>query len=115
SLVDDALERRGVATAGRAVDRALDVLTGHVHASRAVDRQTEAEVRVGIGPAFLRGKHDFLGHLGEDDASFDVGGALLALDLAPLWVPRHRAWECQRASREATSPRPKRIPPSAGQ
>src|SRR5439155_2106766 len=39
SLVDDALERRGVATAGRAVDRALDVLTRHVHASRAVDRQ----------------------------------------------------------------------------
>jgi len=30
-------------------------------------------------------------HLGEDDAFLDVGNALLALDLTPLGMPRHRA------------------------
>src|SRR5207244_6337923 len=63
ALVQDALEGYGLSAAGRPLDRALDVLAGHVHAARALDREPEAKVRFRVAAALLRGKHDFLGHL----------------------------------------------------
>src|SRR5205809_1452347 len=84
ALVHDALQDRALAAARRAVDRPLDVLPRHVHAARPLDREAEAEVAVGIAAAFLRGEHDLLGHLGENDAPFDVRRTLLSLDLTPL-------------------------------
>src|SRR5439155_1731166 len=79
-----ALERRRVAAADGALDRALDILARHVHVARAVHREAKAEITVGIAAAFLRGDHDLLGHLRENDAALDVRGAFLALDLTPL-------------------------------
>src|SRR2546427_494164 len=84
ALVQDALEGHGLTAAGRLLDRPLDVLPGHVHAARALDREPEPEVRFRVAAALFGGKQDFLGHLRENDPALDVGGAFLALDLAPL-------------------------------
>src|SRR5882762_444312 len=81
ALIDDAFERGSVVSTRRPVDRALDVVAWHVHSAGPVHREAEPEVRVRISAAFLRGEHDFLRHFGENHAPFDVGGALLTLDL----------------------------------
>ena len=66
ALVDDLLELLGVAAAGRLVDRALDVVGGHVDRAGLLDGEPEPVVGVRVAAALPRRDADLAGDLGED-------------------------------------------------
>ena len=89
ALVEDLLVLVPVATAGRALDRALDVVHRHVDRPGLVDGEAEPVVGVGVAAADLRGDDDLAGDLREERAALRVVGALLALDRGPFGVSGH--------------------------
>ncbi|MNN44940.1 hypothetical protein D3C81_1592500 [compost metagenome] len=74
-----------------ALDRALDVVLGHVRVHGLVDRQAQARVGVGIAAAKLGGHGDFLDQAGPDLAALGVSGGFLVFDIGPFRVTGHDA------------------------
>ncbi len=64
---DDLLQREFFGADARALfDRAFDDITRDARFARFLDRGEEARIAVRIGPAHLRGDHDFLHQLAGD-------------------------------------------------
>src|SRR5205807_3386097 len=89
------LERRTAQLAGAPLDRALDVLLGHVDIARFLHRQPEPVVPVRAASPLPSGEGDFPRHLGELLPFLGVGEGLLVLDRRPLGMSRHLfpVWE----------------------
>src|SRR5439155_4817858 len=90
ALVRDLLVRLAGQLAGALLHRALDVVLRHVDFFGGLDRRLEPHVALGVAAAVLGGDRDLAEDLREELAALDVGLALLALDLRPPGVPRHR-------------------------
>ena len=80
ALVDDLLVLLGLAATSRLVDRPFDVISGHVHRARLLDREAQPVVGVGVAATLPGGHRDLPGDLGEERAALGVGDALGALD-----------------------------------
>src|SRR5207249_8815759 len=89
-LVHDLLVMGATLGPARApLDGALDVFEGHVLGARPLHGQPQAEVRLGVTPAFPGRDGYFTGELGEELASPGVGSAFLSLDCSPFAVSGH--------------------------
>jgi hypothetical protein len=84
AFVDDLLELLAVAAAGRLVDRALDVVGGHVHRASLLDREAEPVVGIRVAATLPGGHTDLTSDLGEERAAPRVCDTLLALDRGPF-------------------------------
>ena len=89
ALVADLLVVHAVEAARAALDRALDVVLGHVVLVRLVDGEPQPRIHVRIAAAHARGDGDFLDEAGEDLAALGVLAALAVLDVRPLAVACH--------------------------
>ena len=75
-----------------ALDRALDVVLGHVLLVGFIDGQTQPGIAGGIAPAESGGNGNFLDEPGENLAALGVLRGLLVLDISPLAVTSHDAY-----------------------
>src|SRR5207248_8357379 len=71
------------------LDRAVDVIGGHVDRLGARDRGPKPGIGAHIAAPRARGHGDLLDVLGEDLPALGVGRAFLALDGAPLRMTGH--------------------------
>ena len=94
AFVADFLVVHAFQVATAALDRALDVVLGHVLLIRLVDRQAQPRIAVEIAAAQPRGNGDFLDEPGENLAALGVLRGFLVLDISPLAVTRHDAYAC---------------------
>src|ERR1700691_3034986 len=70
--------------AGAPLDRALDVVLGHVLALGGENCAAQPRIRIRIAAAILRSNADFLDETGKNLAALGVQRALLVLDCGPL-------------------------------
>ena len=75
--------------AAAALDRALDIVLGHVVGIGLVHRQAQARIARRIAPAHARGYRDLLDQSGEYLAALGILLALAVLDICPLAVSCH--------------------------
>ncbi|MNV89726.1 hypothetical protein D3C71_1840440 [compost metagenome] len=84
AFVADFLVVRAFQATHAALDRALDVVLGHVRVHGLVDRQAQARVGVGIAAAKLGGHGDFLDQARPDLAPLGVSSGFLVFDIGPF-------------------------------
>ena len=82
-----------IATA--ALDRALDIILGHVLLIGLIDRQAQPWITVDITTAEPRCNGNFLDEPGENLAALGVLRGFLVLDISPFAVTRHNAYACR--------------------
>ncbi|CAG9237355.1 hypothetical protein PSP6_740025 [Paraburkholderia tropica] len=89
AFVADFFVVRAVDATHAALDRAVDVVLGHVRVIGLVDGQTQTRVRVDFAPAHARRHLDFLDEPRPDLAALGISRGFLVFDVGPFRMTRH--------------------------